>query len=514
MTDEELDRLVATHSGDWRKSAAFFARAIDWRGFSAGRVLHVVDAAALAPRQTSGVVAWTAVGIEPLLQAAGVIRDPRPGPVVVVDVRTIAVSAAARSTAGVIEAAVLGDVATRRLVLHELGHVVVADVAGDRPREGLSIDALVAAASAAECQDREDRHHSRQWVRAYLHAAARAAQIAWPHTWWLTECAADVGRYLAAPTSEIEKLAATLAPETDDDAALADVLRRDPPPEFLRLYDRLAARRRATRLQSTRRPCVSHSLDILRQRSQQRADHALDTLAEAAKKQAAGEEIDVVAVDAALAELKLGVDDFATLVETAARRRSALGDLEKLASARGRRDKAQATLTAEAGKLEEAIAAYQKRAAGLAETINAATLVVDAAEAARRLLLKADEVPGVPGRKYREAIERHAAASARVAAAENDLREIEAAIARSEAWIRDIGRVEPEDVDPTEWQARPGVPRWAADGHQGNLEKHHRTRARAVERRTEIESVLAAARAARDDAARSLADAESAALVA
>lgn len=250
------------------------------------------------------------------------------------------------------------------------------------------------------------------------------------------------------------------------------------------------------------------TLDALRQRSQSRSDQQLDVLAKAARDQASGQEVNVQAVDAALYDLKLDVDDFGRMVETATRRREAISSLEKLSVARGKRDKAQSALDREKVAISEAIQAYEQRAAALVEAIQAAQAVVDAAEAGRRVLLAPADVPGAAGRRYREAIDRVATATKEHDATQERHRDTAGRMKHHAGWIEKLAKVEPEEVDPTSWVATHGRAEWQRDGHDGQLEQHHRDWRRASRELAEIETTLKAAEEELEAAKRSLAAAE------
>jgi hypothetical protein len=514
MRREELVDLVRRHAGDWIRSASSFGRVVTTRDYGGSdRTIHVVDAATLPPEACRRAIAWTtAEGLERLLRSAGLVSDCRGGPAVVVDPLAVVEHRVEWETAGEYEIAELGNLHCRQVILHELGHVLAAEAARETLDPDLTLPLVVSAAATLHGQEVEDRTHCRQWARAYLHASERASRLVWPREWWLASAADDVSRYLDAAPHEIAELASTLTPEVDDDASLVDVLRRDPPPAFDSLFNRLLARRQAARLVASRRTLMVTTLDALRQRSQYRSDQALDTLAQAARDQAAGREIDVQAVDAALYELRLSVDDFGRMVAVASRRRDALADLEKLAVARGKRDKAQAALDAEKAKIEEAISAYHKRAGGLVETIQASQAIVDAADAGRRTLLNVDDVPGTVGRRYREATESLAAVTKRHEEAERSRREADDRVKHHSGWIRELAKVEPEEVDPSSWVAAPGKPAWQADGHAGELDKHYREWRRATRELEEAAAALAAARIELDAAKGGLVAAEAEAL--
>jgi hypothetical protein len=510
MRREDLGDLVERSAADWIRSAINFGRGVAWREYGDSETtIHVVDASRLPPEASRRVLAWTtAEGLEQLLRDAGLVTDARSGPAVVVDLLGVVERKVAWRDSTEYQVETLGNVYVRQTILHELGHALAAEAAREKLMAGVTLPLLVEAAAADRGQEIEDRQHCRQWARAYLHLSDRASRVTWPHRWWIEAAAADVARYLDASQHEIEELASTLRPEIDDDGSIVDVLRRDPPPAFTDCFDRLAARRQETRLLANKRSKMIQTLLALRQRSQSRSDQALDVLAKAARDQAAGLEVDVQAVDSALHELKLNVDDFARMVEAATRRRSALADLEKLAVARGKRDKAQTQLDQEKVRISEAIEAYEQRAAAIAGTLQAAQAVVDAAEAARRVLLVPDDVPGVVGRVYREAIERAATATKEHDSISQRHRETNGRVSLHAGWIKKLSSVEAESLVPSSWVAPQGQPEWQRDGHDGQLEEHHKQWRRASRELADIETELAAAKEEVDAAKRALAAAE------
>ena len=510
MKREDLRDLVEKNAADWIRSAINFGRSVAWRDFgSSDRTIHVVDAGRLPPEASRQALAWTtAEGLERLLRSAGLVSDVRSGPAVVVDLLGVVEHKADWRDADEYQVETLGNVYVRATLLHELGHVLAAEAASEKLPTDLTLPLLVSAAASPRGQEIEDRTHCRQWVRGYLHLSERASRLVWPHAWWIETAAADVARYLDAGQHEIEELASTLRPEIDDDASIVATLRRDPPPAFTALFDALAARRHETRVVSNRRSIVFQTIEALRQRSQSRSDQTLDVLAKAARDQASSLEVDVQAVDSALHELGLTVDDFARMVEAATRRRSALADLEKLSVARGKRDKAQSQLDAEKKRITELMEAYEERAAALVQSIAAAQALVTAADEGRRALLVAADVPGATGRLYREAIERVAAATKKHDAISQRHRETSDRAALHNGWVKKLASVEAESLVPSSWVAPSGQPEWQRDGHGGQLEDHHKHWRRATRELAEIEVVLAAAKEEVDAAKRSLAAAE------
>jgi hypothetical protein len=509
MKREDLGDLVEKNAADWIRSAINFGRGVAWRDFTSDRTIHVVDASRLPPEASRRVLAWTtAEGLEQLLRDAGLVTDARSGPAVVVDLLGVVEHKVAWRDSTEYQVETLGNVYVRQTLLHELGHALAAEAARKKLMAGVTLPLLVEAAAVDPCQEIEDRHHCRQWARAYLLLSDRASRVTWPHRWWIETAAADVARYLDAGQHEIEELASTLRPEIDDDASIVELLRRDPPPAFTDSFDRLVARRHETRFLATQRSQMLQTILALRQRSQSRSDQSLDVLAKAARDQAAGLEVDVQAVDSALHELTLNVDDFARMVDAATRRRSALADLEKLSVARGKRDKAQAALDAEKKRISEIVEAYEERAASLVQSIAAAQALVAAADDGRRVLLLADEVPGVAGRVYREAIARAATATKEHDAISHRHRETNDRVSLHAGWIKKLASVEAESLVPSSWVAKSGQPEWQRDGHDGQLEEHHKQWRRASREIAEIETALAAAKEELDAAKRSLAAAE------
>lgn len=234
------EEIVAAHGAGWLADAACLGHVLDWRGFGQHETLHVLDAAALPPESRRHVVAWTAPGLRPLL--SDWLRDDRDGPVVVIDVAAVFRNHVAITGRPERECVRLGRLETQQTLLHELAHVREHDASGQTLRPDTTLDAVLAAAARPQSRGLHDRGHGLQWVRAYAHLSYRATEL-WPWRWWLdVGFSSDVEAHgLGSGDAYVETLADEL--ESGRDESLVDILRRDPPAAFTKLFrDRVALR--------------------------------------------------------------------------------------------------------------------------------------------------------------------------------------------------------------------------------------------------------------------------------
>jgi chromosome segregation ATPase len=185
-------------------------------------------------------------------------------------------------------------------------------------------------------------------------------------------------------------------------------------------------------------------LDLLRGRLQQRADNAVDVLAQAARDHANGQTVDVGAVEAALLETRQTADDFAKLCEIAGRRREALLAVEKLVSASNKVAKTVAAIDAENRRFEEIRLAYAGRIEALDAERAAAHTVAAAAERGRSVLLDPKLVLGTLAERYRQAMSERDDASSMVAALERELKEAASEVKSEEGWIAQLSQSDSE----------------------------------------------------------------------
>jgi len=217
----------------------------------------------------------------------------------------------------------------------------------------------------------------------------------------------------------------------------------------------------------------------------QREFNAIDTVAAAARAAARGEAYDVGAIETALIEARLSMDDFEKAVEVAGKRSTWLRDFEKLATANNKLTKAEAAIAAEQARFEEQRRAFMEKAEALDADRAAAQTARDAGENARGQLLNPKQVPGTIGEKYRQAVADAEAADSVVAGIKRQLREIVERIKSEEEWIVQLVG-EPEKNFSSYLPLKPR----AAAGESFKLEEHRTALARNQRRKAEADAQL------------------------
>jgi hypothetical protein len=144
-------------------------------------------------------------------------------------------------------------------------------------------------------------------------------------------------------------------------------------------------------------------LETLRARFAERARTADETLTDAARRVAAGESVDMAAVESALTALQKSVGDFEAMIELARRRQGWYSAMNGLAAATARKSKAMAAAAAERAAFERVAEAWQARGRELDAEIEAADKVIQAASTARENLTNHRNVPGQLGEKLADA---------------------------------------------------------------------------------------------------------------
>jgi len=233
---------------------------------------------------------------------------------------------------------------------------------------------------------------------------------------------------------------------------------------------------------------MGNVLDLLRGRLQQRADNAVDVLAQAARDHAAGQTVDVGAVESALVETRQTADDFAKLCEIAGRRREALLAVERLQSSSGKLTKANSAIEAEQRRFEEVRMAHVERITSLDSERAAAQSAVTAAEQGRSVLLNLKLVLGTVAERYRQAISERDDAAGTVQALERELKDATSEIKSQEEWITQLGQSDAQS--------------------SYRLQDHVNAKRRAERRTAEATSQLSEARKVLAQASRTLADLE------
>lgn len=246
---------------------------------------------------------------------------------------------------------------------------------------------------------------------------------------------------------------------------------------------------------------MANVLDLLRGRLRERADNAIDVLAQAARDHAAGQAIDVGSVESALVESRLTADDFAKLCEIAARRHEASQALAKLPAATAKLAKATAAIEAEQKAFEQQHAAHSQRLDALDVERSAAQEAVTAGERGRGVLLDQRLVIGTIAELYRSAISARREAEELVASLERELKEAAAAVKEEAEQIELLAESEPQSRVFPAVNATPVQMSY-------RLQDHHAAKKRAERRVAELTSQLTDARKALAEASRKLAEIE------
>jgi len=236
-----VEELVRRHRSTWLRDAEAVLTVLDWRAYSGGRRLHVLDARAIGgpPR---GYYGFT-VGAQLHELAAELLplkSSTKPAAAVAVNVDALVpclrlplmTEAHQRSAVGRIRAAVAAVAA------HELAHVLDAQAAGRRLPEGTTLEDILRSLSdgTATSSPTLARVHGPGWVRAFCHLITRAAWL--PHyEEWVSGFERDASAVLPHPPGEyLDALHPELVRYTTDDP-LRDILRTPAPAGFLALFD-------------------------------------------------------------------------------------------------------------------------------------------------------------------------------------------------------------------------------------------------------------------------------------
>lgn len=176
-------------------------------------------------------------------------------------------------------------------------------------------------------------------------------------------------------------------------------------------------------------------LAMLSLKVRERSATAADVIADQARRHAAGQDVDVDAVEAALRELGQPVEAFAAACELAIRRQAALAAVDRLPAAAAKAKKAAAAIEAETRRFADLRAAHIQKVAALEAEHVAAVDVVNRGDEARRTLLDPKNVPGSLAEPFRLAVEERDAAEAAAGDVRRRIREERSKIGEAERWI-------------------------------------------------------------------------------
>jgi hypothetical protein len=250
-------------------------------------------------------------------------------------------------------------------------------------------------------------------------------------------------------------------------------------------------------------------LELLGRQRKQRVGTSDDVLATAAREHAAGKEIDVAVVEAALHDLGKPIEHFGEVCRIAAVRRDALAAFERFGTATTKQRRLTAAMDAERTKHEAARAAYLSRMAALEADAAEAGKLVSKAQQARETLLQTANVIGSLRPQYEEALSAREEATAVVGDLRRDLRQQQSRLREAERWIDSISRSADKEIRPVAVFAnKAAVPPAIAR----QLEPHELDKRRAQQRMDEIATRLREAEDRLDRAERAVVAIETAIL--
>lgn len=234
-----IDDVIEAHRTAWLRDAEAALTVLDWRAFSGGRTLHVLDFADLGAPKV-GYLGF-ATGAELHVLAADFIPKRifrTPAAAVAVNVDRIARSAPDATRDGVGDAIGTIRAAVAAVAAHELAHVLDAETSGRRLAPGTTLDDAIRCLADGSVIEptHKSKTHGPTWLRAFAHLTTRAARL--PHfETWLARFICDVEAVLPhAAEAFIDALHPELARYSTDDR-LVEILRTPAPAGFLALFE-------------------------------------------------------------------------------------------------------------------------------------------------------------------------------------------------------------------------------------------------------------------------------------
>jgi hypothetical protein len=245
-----LEQIVETHRSQWLRDAAATLTILDWRAFTDGRAMHVIDANVTgAP---SGGFLGFASGCQLHEVASHVLplsRTTRPAAAVAVNVDALVRCLRPSITSAADEGAAIGKIraAVAAVAAHELAHVIEAQATGRKIPAGSTLATVVASLADGTAYDKKHltRVHGPEWTRAYCHLLTRASRL--PHyDQWLERFCRDLHLLMPYPADDyLDALHPELVRYTADDLLL-DIIRSPAPAGFVALFQSRDAAQPAT----------------------------------------------------------------------------------------------------------------------------------------------------------------------------------------------------------------------------------------------------------------------------
>jgi hypothetical protein len=236
-----LEELVQLHRSTWLRDAEATLTVLDWRAYTDGRTLHVLDARAIGG-PARGYYGFAAGAQLHELTAALLPfkRSTQAAAAVAVNVDALVLSLRLPTMTEAHRGAAFDRIraAVAAVAAHELAHVVDAQAEGRRLPKGATLEAVLQSLGngTATAKATLVKVHGPGWVRAYCHLITRAARLP-HHDEWVAAFQRDARAVLPHPPSEyLDALHPELVRCTSDDP-LRDILRKPAPAGFLALFD-------------------------------------------------------------------------------------------------------------------------------------------------------------------------------------------------------------------------------------------------------------------------------------
>lgn len=235
-----IEQLVQRHRSTWLRDAEATLTVLDWRAFTDGRTLHVLDAQALGgpPRGYLGFAAGAQLH-ELAADLLPLKHSTKPAAAVAVNVDALVNSLRLSMMTEAHQGAAFGRIraAVAALAAHELAHVVDAQAEHRRLPDGTTLEVVLQSLSngKATASPTLARLHGPGWVRAYCHLIKRASPLP-HHEEWVAAFHRDVCAVLPHPPGEyLDALHSELVRYTTDDLLL-EILRKPAPAGFSALF--------------------------------------------------------------------------------------------------------------------------------------------------------------------------------------------------------------------------------------------------------------------------------------
>ena len=233
-------------------------------------------------------------------------------------------------------------------------------------------------------------------------------------------------------------------------------------------------------------------LEMLRSRMTARRETNAETLVAAARRIAAGDNVDPTAVESALVAEGKSVDEFEAAVELARRRLAWHAARDKGSAAIIQRDKLTTELDAASDAFEKVQSQWADKSRRLAQQIDAAIAIVQAANDANEKLTSPANVPGVLAERLKTADVEHTEALQTVDTIRRELREAKSRVKDESEWVSHKKQFN--------------------DQRLSTLDEHERSLKRWERRVAELEAALPPAEKAVAAALKTLQDRQAAAL--